>query len=239
MTSKTTPVRRVPRRDYAEEINEAHAQAVAAAESAIDNAIRCGELLAAQKRRCKHGEFQAWVQEHCTFSHDTANVYMRAARKKTSGLVFSSLRQMIEYERVAKGRPRVEWRSFLRPNFELPEGHDPEAWSRFRQVAEQIKWFAGIVRDLDAEAIVLGALPQERDTLRKYLNGISYSIEALRDAEVRVRRGLPLASLSPEQLEPNEATDPLTTTWTGTQDAIHRTATPERQSHVHPPTASP
>lgn len=85
----------------AEQINEAHRLARQHAETAVQQAIRCGELLIAKKAALQHGEFGAWVQANCEFSYSSARAYMQAAEKQNdSALAFSSLR-----EALAHGKP--------------------------------------------------------------------------------------------------------------------------------------
>lgn len=76
----------------ASDINEAHALARTSAETAVQHAIRCGELLSAKKEALPHGEFQAWIEANCAFAVSTAKRYMTAATQKAAGLAFSSLR---------------------------------------------------------------------------------------------------------------------------------------------------
>ena len=86
------------------DINEAHRLARQHAESAVQYAIRCGELLAAKKAELPHGDFGAWVQANCEFSYSSARAYMQAAAKQTdSALAFSSLREALEH-----GKPEPE-----------------------------------------------------------------------------------------------------------------------------------
>lgn len=79
----------------AKNINEAHRLARSTAESAVQYAIQCGQLLAAKKEELEHGEFQGWVEKHCEFSIRSAQVYMKAADQKRSALRFSSLRELL------------------------------------------------------------------------------------------------------------------------------------------------
>jgi DNA adenine methylase len=62
-------------------IEDEHQAALGAARSAINHAIRCGELLIQAKADLSHGAWAAWVDAHCTFSHRTATGYMRLARE--------------------------------------------------------------------------------------------------------------------------------------------------------------
>jgi len=144
-------------------INRAHRLARSAAESAVDQAIRCGELLTEQKKRLNHGEFTPWVCKHCEFSHDTANVYMRAFRQKTRGLVFSSLSELLSIEHAGTVRhpPRkgflLEELNVHRPDFDLPEGHDPKDWAYMHSAVKLLISIACHIRDVDPMAIVRGA----------------------------------------------------------------------------------
>lgn len=89
----------------ADEINEEHRLARQSADSAIEHAIRCGELLLARKGAVNHGEFLPWVKSYCDFSEDSAQAYMRLARQKPSALGFSSIRQALGWERETRERP--------------------------------------------------------------------------------------------------------------------------------------
>lgn len=87
----------------ATEINHAHKLARENAESAVQHAIACGEMLEAIKREGKksgaipHGRWQSWVEANCEFSYQSANAYMKAAKQKSGGLEFSSLKQALGY----------------------------------------------------------------------------------------------------------------------------------------------
>lgn len=78
----------------AKNINEAHRLARSTAESAVQYAIQCGQLLAAKKEELQHGEFQGWIEKHCEFSYKTAALYMKAAKQKSNALDFSSVRHL-------------------------------------------------------------------------------------------------------------------------------------------------
>jgi ParB-like nuclease family protein/DUF3102 family protein len=71
--------------DLAAEIQAEHDRALEAAHSAVEHAARCGELLLQAKDQAAHGEWQAWVAKHCTFSLRTAQGYMRLARTIEAG----------------------------------------------------------------------------------------------------------------------------------------------------------
>jgi len=61
-------------------INEAHRLARSSAETAVEHAIRCGQLLIEKKETVQHGEWQQWVSDNCEFSERQAQRYIRAAK---------------------------------------------------------------------------------------------------------------------------------------------------------------
>jgi hypothetical protein len=65
--------------DVAAEINAEHELAEGAVKRGIEHARRAGELLIVTKAFVGHGNFMAWVKEHCSFGHSTALRYMRVA----------------------------------------------------------------------------------------------------------------------------------------------------------------
>jgi hypothetical protein len=83
----------------AKNINEAHRLARASAETAVEHAIRCGQMLAAKKADLPHGEFQAWVDKNCDFGIREGQRYMAAAAKSDTRVAFQSLRQALGYDK--------------------------------------------------------------------------------------------------------------------------------------------
>ena len=81
-----------------ESINHEHKLARQSADTAIEHAVRCGELLIDQKAELPHGEFKKWIAENCDFSARQARRYMEVSKKKTDPRVrFDSLRQALGY----------------------------------------------------------------------------------------------------------------------------------------------
>lgn len=78
----------------AEHINTEHRMARQSAESAVEHAIRCGQLLADVKAALPHGQFGKWIETNCEFSPQTARLYMKAATQNANGLAFSSVRHL-------------------------------------------------------------------------------------------------------------------------------------------------
>jgi len=66
--------------NLAAEINAEHRACEAAAATAIEHAIRCGELLLAAKQSKEHGGWMRWLAANFEGSQDLANKYMRVAR---------------------------------------------------------------------------------------------------------------------------------------------------------------
>lgn len=90
------------------QINESHRLALASAGSAVQHAIRCGELLLEQRQRMAHGEFRAWVSTNCVFAQSTASRYLVAAKRNATGVAISSLSRLFpsgEKKRQTKKAP--------------------------------------------------------------------------------------------------------------------------------------
>ena len=63
-------------------INEEHRACERAAASAVEHAIRCGEMLTETKSRLGHGEWLPWLEKNFEGSRQTADVYRRLAANK-------------------------------------------------------------------------------------------------------------------------------------------------------------
>lgn len=68
--------------DQAQQIEQHHAAAHAAADKAIEHAKEAGRLLLEVKAALPHGEFSKWVAERLTVSQRQAQRYMAAAQGK-------------------------------------------------------------------------------------------------------------------------------------------------------------
>jgi hypothetical protein len=86
----------------ADVVNELHRAAYIHAETAVENACKCGGLLLDQKASMKHGEWKAWVEDNCDFKYNTASRYMKAATQKIHGVDFSTLSQLYGPQSDAK-----------------------------------------------------------------------------------------------------------------------------------------
>ena len=67
--------------DLAKRINEEHEACQVAMRSAVEHAVRAGELLIEAKAGLAHGQWLPWLEGHCGVSERTAQAYMRLARE--------------------------------------------------------------------------------------------------------------------------------------------------------------
>jgi len=86
--------RRPAREVTAEQVNEEHRLARESAETAVQHAIRCGELLIMKKAQLRHGEFMLWISKNCEFGQATATRYIKAARQNATGVAISTLSEL-------------------------------------------------------------------------------------------------------------------------------------------------
>jgi|SRR5215211_1274338 len=101
----------------AAEINAEHRACEAAAVSAVEHAIRCGELLLDAKERSSHGGWLKWLSANCEVSSRHAQRYMQLAKDqgaidatRVSDLSLrGAMRQLRESKAVARERRRQEW----------------------------------------------------------------------------------------------------------------------------------
>ena len=91
----------------AEKINQEHRLARQGAETAVQHAVRCGQLLIEQKKAMKHGEFTGWVVGHCEFAYSTAARYMKAAIQISTGVEIHSLASVFRSEPSSSALPSM------------------------------------------------------------------------------------------------------------------------------------
>jgi len=105
-----------PPDEIAERINAEHRLAASNEATALEHKIKCGEMLLQQKAITKHGQWKPWVKQHCEFEYSTATIYMDMARKKLTGVNFSSVGESRRQRRAAKATkpPRYSWRTDAR-----------------------------------------------------------------------------------------------------------------------------
>ena len=90
-------------------INREHQLAKQSATSAVQHAIRCGQLLAEVKVDLPHGQFGKWIEANCQFEYSTAARYMKAARQISTGVDISSLRHLFPSGRIDEREPWTTW----------------------------------------------------------------------------------------------------------------------------------
>lgn len=67
--------------DLAQAIDREHQAVFDAAQTTLQHALRCGELLIQAKRGMAHGEWLGWLEANCTVRPRMAQAYMRLARE--------------------------------------------------------------------------------------------------------------------------------------------------------------
>ena len=78
--NSTAPCEQTPElHGLAQAINAEHRQAHAEAQSALEKARRCGELLLQAKSAVPHGQWLPWIEEHLEFGTRQAQKYLRLA----------------------------------------------------------------------------------------------------------------------------------------------------------------
>ena len=85
---------------------EHHAAAQQHITSAVDEAWQAGQALMEAKAQSQHGEFEAWVSQHCHLSLRTARKYMQLAKRPRGAVLeFPSIRQALEAISTPKRQP--------------------------------------------------------------------------------------------------------------------------------------
>jgi hypothetical protein len=121
----------------AEEIREEHGKALTAARTAVDHAVRCGQLLAEAKENVPHGEWGGWLDENFPASRRTAQGYMRLA-------------QASETQALAHLGIEGALRELAAPKTEAPEEVDGFDW-----VYDEIEAVIELVRKVDSRKDML------------------------------------------------------------------------------------
>ena len=94
------------------EIEHEHQAAIGSARSAIEHAVRCGQLLIEAKASIGHGGWLPWVKANLTFGDRQAQKYMRLAdhsdqiRTESSHL---SINEALELARKFSGEESVQF----------------------------------------------------------------------------------------------------------------------------------
>lgn len=128
----------------AKEVNDAHRLARAAAETAVQHAIRCGKLLTAKRATLDRGEFDKWIESHCEFGRSMAYNYIKASKSSNAlddsgrgaaaAAAFSSLRGLLgqseaKVEKPPQAQPKPTLKAEspqLSAPVAAPEADEPE-----------------------------------------------------------------------------------------------------------------
>jgi hypothetical protein len=108
----------------AKDINEAHRLARSSAETAVQHAIRCGQLLAAKKAEIGRGDFDLWVAKNCDFGRSSAYAYLKVATKSSRGLDdLRSIQQALGYDKP-KAKPVTPEPQVMNPPESAAQGSE-------------------------------------------------------------------------------------------------------------------
>lgn len=120
------------------EIVELHLGIESALRRSVQDAIRIGELLTAQKEALGHGNFLAWVERELPFAERTAQNYMRVFQYRSKTATVADLRTAYEVAQIEDQRQHPRTKPV-----------DPELVERRRRNAEE---FARRMKEEDARA---------------------------------------------------------------------------------------
>jgi hypothetical protein len=96
-------------RAIATPINREHQLARQHRDSAIEHAIRCGQMLADVKAGLPHGQFGKWIEAHCDFAYSTAARYLKASKQKSTGVEISTLSSLVPSGHLKEPQPWLNW----------------------------------------------------------------------------------------------------------------------------------
>jgi hypothetical protein len=98
--------------NVAEEINRLHKKAESSSRVCLENAIKAGEMLVAEKAKHDHGEWGDWIEANLAFTWRTANYYMRLFKRQNdpklegiSNLTITDAQAEIERRRISQQKP--------------------------------------------------------------------------------------------------------------------------------------
>ena len=134
--------------DLATLINTEHSAAQSAYGSALEHALRVGELLTQAKTQCAHGAWLPWLSENCPeIAERTAQAYMRLHRErdrlpKSATVADLTVRGSLEFLVDPPPAPEA-----------AQEQHEPDVGSG--DALDRVQ--AGICDDADADKALLRA----------------------------------------------------------------------------------
>jgi hypothetical protein len=83
VTTDTTIGRSNSLADLAARIKAEHEAIGLAAKRGLEHAMRAGDMLLEAKAQLKHGQWTAWLKQHCALSERDAQRYMRLAKRRS------------------------------------------------------------------------------------------------------------------------------------------------------------
>ncbi len=156
--------------DLAGEINREHEAAQKAAQTAVEHARRCGELLVQAKAEVGHGGFLAWLRAHCHVQERQARNYMRIAenwplianRHRGADLSVKGVLRLLTAEKPTPPRDEDQDRVKINANYGLPDElpQDGRLMGLGDHMIAEIQpcagspgyFYVGVVRDLDTDS---------------------------------------------------------------------------------------
>jgi 2-succinyl-5-enolpyruvyl-6-hydroxy-3-cyclohexene-1-carboxylate synthase len=113
--------------DLAARIKSEHTAVSSALKESLRHAIAAGELLLEAKDQVPHGQWLPWLQEHCSISERTAQLYMRVAKNRAEieNQIRNDVADLTLNEATALLALSSDVRKLLQFAKEI-EGHDPE-----------------------------------------------------------------------------------------------------------------
>lgn len=169
------PIDTCQAQDLASRINAAVRDAETHAGAAVQAALHAGRLLVEAKSTVQHGEWEAWISEHCQCSVRSAQAYMRLATKhaelpdaEAQRVAELPLRQAMQAITTAPAAPPAYRRE-----------RDSFAVSNARRATLQAARQAlnGVERDVGFKNIKQDRLRSLRDKLTAALNEVETMLE--------------------------------------------------------------
>jgi hypothetical protein len=99
--------------EIAVEIKNLHGDVCDGLRQNVPKAIRIGELLTEAKDKARHGDWLAWVESHCSFSADTAQLYMKLFRHRAqiAELLKTEPVRFLTFQEAAKAVSNSGWKA--------------------------------------------------------------------------------------------------------------------------------
>jgi hypothetical protein len=114
--------------DLAARIKTEHTAVSSALKESLRHAIAAGELLLQAKDQVPHGQWLPWLEEHCSISERTAQLYMRVAKNRTE--IENQIRNVIADLTLNEAAALLALSSDVRKLLQFAkeiDGQDPEA----------------------------------------------------------------------------------------------------------------